>query len=190
MKHLLAACGVAIGLAACTLASPTPITAHADETGSASTTWQMETFGPLAGLAGRSFAADGADGTPGDVQTWAFDLGGHVLTSRHVLTDGSYGGVTYIYANRDTGALDYVYVTTGGFSTRGQFEIDGGTWQAEEAVAGHPTIERVRSTGQFAADGNLSIVSEYLTDGAWTEGRRATYQEVELDALPALAPPA
>ncbi len=143
---------------------------------------QTETFGPLAALAGHTFASEAVDASqaPSDVSTWAFDLGGRVLVNRHALSDGSYGGVTHIYRNAKTGALDYVYVTSAGFHTTGSFTVlpDGG-WTAEEAVTGHKDITRVRSTGRLRADGTMRLTSEYLSRGVWSPGRDVIYRPTD-----------
>lgn len=143
---------------------------------------QLETFGPMTALVGktwRSEAAEGAAPGPADIAKWSWDLGGRVIVTRHALEDGSYGGVTYIYENGETGSLDYVYVTSGGFHTTGSFVLgEDDSWTAEEAVTGHETITRVRSTGRFTADGRMSMTSEYFAKGAWSPGRDVVYVPV------------
>jgi len=149
----------------------------------APTAAQAAAFGALSGLAGktwRSEAAAGTDGGPADISRWGWDLGGRVMVNRHALEDGSYGGVTYVYENGQTGSLDYVYVTSAGFHTTGSFELgDDGSWTAEEAVTGHDTITRVRSTGRLTADGQMSMTSEYFAKGEWSPGRDVIYVPVD-----------
>ncbi len=102
-----------------------------------------------------------------------------MLVNRHALEDGSYGGVTYVYENAQTGSLDYVYVTSAGFHTTGTFVLgEDGSWTAEEAVTGHETITRVRSTGRIMPDGRIAMVSEYLAKDVWSPGRNVVYSEV------------
>jgi hypothetical protein len=167
-------------LAAC-VCLPPPAPAAA----SAPTAAQTATFGPMAALAGKTWqseAAGGGEAGPADISHWGWDLGGRVLVSRHALADGSYGGVTHVYENGQTGSLDYVYVTSGGFHTTGSFALAGdGSWTADEAVAGHATISRVRSTGRILPDGRMTMTSEYFAGGAWSPGRDVVYVPVEVD---------
>jgi len=149
------------------------------------TSAQRAAFGPLASLAGktwRSAPAGEGEAGPADVSAWNWDLGGRVLVNRHALEDGSYGGVTYVYENGQTGSLDYVYVTSAGFHTTGSFMLgDDGSWTAEEAVTGHDTITRVRSTGRITPDGRMTMTSEYFANGEWSPGRNVVYEAVKAD---------
>ena len=148
----------------------------------APTVTQANAFGALAGLAGKTWRSEaegeGEAGTA-DISAWSWDLGGRVLVNRHALEDGSYGGVTSVYENAQTGALDYVYVTSAGFHTTGSFVLGAdGSWTAEEAVTGHETITRVRSTGRILPDGRMAMVSEYLAKDVWSPGRNVVYAPV------------
>jgi hypothetical protein len=175
----LAALALSAGLSACCLLPkppPAPQPPPADSP-----------FGALDGLVGktwRSVAVEEGESGPADISQWGRDLGGRVLVNRHVLEDGSYGGLTYIYENAQTGSLDYVYVTSGGFHTSGTFELGpDGSWTAEEEVTGHETITRVRSTGRITPDGYLSMTSEYFANGEWQPGRNVVYGPTT-EALP------
>lgn len=167
----LAALILSVGLSACCIlpkAAPMAVPAPADSP-----------FGALDGLVGKTWrsapAGEGETG-PADISRWSRDLGGRVLVNRHVLEDGSYGGVTYVYENAQTGSLDYVYVTSAGFHTTGSFELgEDGSWTAEEEVTGHDTITRVRSTGRILADGRMEMTSEYFARGEWSPGRNVVY---------------
>jgi hypothetical protein len=140
---------------------------------------EAKSFGPLVALIDqtwRSEAPEGADAGPDDIAHWSVDLGGRVLVNRHVLEDGSYGGVTYVYRNARTGSVDYVYATSAGFHTSGSFTFGkDGSFTSEEAVTGHDSITRVRSTGRIGDDGRLSMTSQYLQNGQWVEGRKVVY---------------
>lgn len=146
---------------------------------------QKDTFGALSALPGKTWRSEpvaGGDPGPADISAWSWDLGGRVMVNRHALEDGSYGGVTYVYENGQTGSLDYVYVTSAGFHTTGTFELgDDGSWTAEEAVTGHDTITRVRSTGRVTPEGTLTMVSEYFAKGEWSPGRNVVYAPVDAD---------
>ena len=82
--------------------------------------------------------------------------------------------------NGQTGSLDYVYVTSAGFHTTGTFVLgEDGSWTAEEAVTGHDTITRVRSTGRITPEGTMTMTSEYFAKGEWSPGRNVVYAEVD-----------
>ncbi|MEO1964249.1 hypothetical protein [Hyphomonas sp.] len=151
-------------------------------------------FGVLADLAGTRWRGEPGDadrehGQPADYFEWDWDLGGSVLVNRHVLEDGSYGGVTYVQLSRTPGVLDYVYITSANFRTSGTFTLNpDGSWIAEEEVKGLPHILKVRSTGRINADGTLSSVSEFLgDDGEWGPGHAFTYSPTD-QPLPDLMP--
>jgi hypothetical protein len=175
-RRIILMAGAGLMLAACaSLSAPVPPPTPA----------QVSMFGPLSNLVGktwRSEPVDAAESGPADISAWSWDLGGRVLVNRHALEDGSYGGVTYVYENGQTGRLEYVYVTSGGFHTTGSFELgEDGSWTAEEAVTGHETITRVRSTGQINADGQMEMKSDYFSEGTWSPGRNVVYVPVEAD---------
>ncbi|MEQ9504624.1 MAG: hypothetical protein RLO80_00035 [Hyphomonas sp.] len=175
-RRLVVMAGASLTLAACAC-FPGPAPAPPP------TATQVSMFGPLSGLAGktwRSEPVDSAEAGPADISAWSWDLGGRVMVNRHALEDGSYGGVTYVYENGQTGSLDYVYVTSGGFHTSGSFELgEDGSWTAEEAVTGHETITRVRSTGRIMPDGRMAMTSEYFAKGDWLPGRDVVYAPVD-----------
>ncbi|MEO1406132.1 MAG: hypothetical protein AAFV54_06535 [Pseudomonadota bacterium] len=156
------------------------------------TKWQKETFGPLVEFIGHTYRGEPLEGSSeavADIQTWNWAIGGAGVSIQHALEDRSYGGETLIYHDAATDALSYVYVTNAGFRTEGTFELaDDGSWVAEEAVTGHPTITKVRSTGSPRSDGSLMSVSEYLQEGEWTPGNQFLYREV-FDAVPELDVP-
>jgi hypothetical protein len=151
-------------------------------------------FGVLADLAGTRWRgepgeADEEHGQPADYSEWDWDLGGSVLVNRHVLEDGSYGGVTYVQLSRTPGVLDYVYITSANFRTSGTMTLNAdGSWTAEEDVKGLPHVLKVRSKGRRHADGTMSGVSEFLgDDGEWTPGHSFTYTQTDAP-LPELVP--
>ena len=150
-------------------------------------------FGMLASLVGTRWYgepgdADKAQGQPADYSEWNWDLGGSVLVNRHVLADGSYGGVTYVQKNRASGELDYVYITSAGFRTSGSFTLnDDGSWTAYETVTGLNDIIGVRSTGRLTEDGALVSVSEFETRDGWKPGHESRY-EPTIEPMPELVP--
>ncbi|WP_370172186.1 MULTISPECIES: hypothetical protein [Hyphomonas] len=150
-------------------------------------------FGMLASLVGTRWYgepgdADKVQGQPADYSEWNWDLGGSVLVNRHVLADGSYGGVTYVQKNRASGQLDYVYITSAGFRTSGSFTLnDDGSWTAYETVTGLNDIIGVRSTGRLTEDGALVSVSEFETRDGWKPGHEFRY-EPTIEPMPELVP--
>ncbi len=154
--------------------------------------WQQANFGPLVELVGKTFVGrtPGEDQSGGDVQRWDWALGGAGLSISHALSDGSYGGETLVYRDGETDALVYVYVTNAGFRTEGSFDIGAdGSWTAEEAVTGHPSITLVRSTGRMREDGVLVSSSQYLDNGEWVDGHTFEYREAAEGVQPTLDPP-
>ena len=149
-------------------------------------------YGTLADLAGTRWRGEPPEPEEGglvDYSEWYWDLGGSVLVNRHVISDGSYGGVTYIQTTREPDVLSYIYVTSARFWTAGSFTLnEDGSWVAEEAVEGHPHVLKVRSTGRINADGTMSSASEFLgDDGEWTPGHAFTYSRTD-EPMPELAP--
>jgi hypothetical protein len=179
LRAAVCAMAATLALGACAYL---PLPARA---GSEPTAEQVAAFGPMAALVGRTWrsqpAGEGQTG-PADIARWSWDLGGRVIVTRHALEDGSYGGITHIYENGQTGSLDYVYVTSGGFHTTGSYVLsEDGSWTAEEAVTGHDTITRVRSKGRIMPDGRMAMTSDYFAKGEWQPGRNVVYVPTDLD---------
>ncbi|MEQ3745759.1 MAG: hypothetical protein ABNH53_05920 [Henriciella sp.] len=154
---------------------------------------QRETFGALTDLIGKRFRGAPADGSTEDnpdTQSWQWALGGTAILIKHALADGAYGGDTYVYKDAKTGELAYVYITNAGFRTEGVMVVnEDGSYTAEEAVEGHPSITKVRSTSVLNDDGTSSMTSEYLDDGEWKAGHAFIYSPTT-EPLPQLKAPA
>ena len=150
---------------------------------------QRETFGSLTELIGKRFRGAPADGSTEpnpDTQSWEWALGGSAILIKHALADGSYGGDTYVYKDAQSEDLVYVYITNAGFRTEGVMVVnEDGSYTAEEAVEGHPTITKVRSTSTLNEDGTSSMTSEYLDAGEWKPGHAFIYSPTN-DPLPKL----
>lgn len=143
---------------------------------------QRETFGTLSQYVGTTFkGAPTGESTETfvDIQKWEWGLGGNTILIRHALEDGSYGGDTHVYKSAKTGNLTYVYVTSGGFHTVGEMTPLENGWVAEEAVDGHESITRVRSTSTIDEEGVWTMNSDYLTDGEWVPGHAFEYLETD-----------
>ena len=157
----------------------------------APTSMQIETYGALSDLVGkrlRGTPVDGSTERAADIQKWEWALGGTAILIRHALEDGSYGGDTYVYKDAASGELVYVYITNAGFRTEGVILLnDDAGYTAEEDVAGHPTITKVRSTSEINEDGSSSMTSEYLDGGNWVPGHAFNYVPTE-KPLPKLIP--
>lgn len=149
---------------------------------------QREDFGTLADYVGRSFKGvptGGSTETFVDIQKWEWALGGKAILIRHVLEGGSYGGDTYVYKDGKSDTLTYVYITTGGYHTVGEMVPNENGWIAEEAVNGHDSITRVRSTSVVDDTGVWTMTSQYLTDGNWVSGHSFEYVSTS-DPLPTI----
>ena len=154
------------------------------------TATQIETFGPLSDFVGKSFRGIPGSDPDGkaDIQVWSWALGGSAIKIQHAIEDGSYGGDSYVYKDAATGDLVYVYITNAGFRTEGIMTLNGdGSYTAEEAVSGHPSITMVRSTSRQNEDGSTNVVSEILDDGTWKPGHSFTYLPTD-QPLPVLKP--
>lgn len=184
----------ALAVAACAQVPPVRSPEAAEEPPATESRAADYTFGILEDLAGTRWRgepgeADKAHGQPADYSEWYWDLGGSVLVNRHVLADGSYGGVTYVQKSSKPGVLDYVYITSAGFRTSGSFTLnEDGSWTAEEDVQNIPHILKVRSTGRINEDGTMSSRSEFLgDDGEWDGGHAFIYTQTD-EPLPELVP--
>lgn len=138
-------------------------------------------FGDLEKLIGKTLRGEPQTPEAGpqvaDIQTYSWAVGRHAISITHALEDGSYGGETLLYPNKE-GDLVYVYVTSAGFHTDGVMkENSKGQWVATEKVEGHPEISEVRSTSYFEGDSWITE-SEYLKGGEWVPGHGFIYQEV------------
>ena len=154
--------------------------------------WEpAEALAPLAPLVGApwqaTFEQEGDWVT--DVSRYEWAMRGQALRNVHTLEGGGYGGETLIWVEGDS--LRFVYVTSGGFTTSGTGHVRAdGALVVEEAVEGHPEIDRVRSVSHVDAEGRLQTVTEFRRGGrAWTPGRTATYERAPGAALaPGYAP--
>ena len=153
---------------------------------------QKEKFGVLADLVGRTFRGEPTDSSAGsvaDIQLWLWSDDGETLIIKHRLEDGSYGGDSIVTKNSETGKLSYIYNTNAGFSTQGDFTLDGkGHWEAVEDVSGQSDVTKVRSRGYIREDGAMISNSEYLKNGEWVPGNSFIYHE-SLQNLPKLKTP-
>ncbi len=153
---------------------------------------QMQVFGPLVDLVGQRFRGEPVSASSemrADFQSWNWALGGAAIKVEHVLEDGSYGGVTYVYPDRQSGDLAYVYITNSGFRTEGGFRLNAdSSWTAEEEVIGQGEITRVRSTGRIREDGTMLSQGTYLKGSQWVPGPSFEYAPTDAE-LPTLRQP-
>ena len=154
--------------------------------------WEpVEGLAALAPLVGApwqgTFEQDGQTVT--DVSRFEWAMRGHALRNVHTLEGGGYGGETLIWAEGDS--LRFVYVTSGGFTTSGTGRVrDDGALVVEEAVEGHPEVDRVRSVSRVDAEGHLRTSTEMRSGGVWAPGRSVTYVRTPAAALAAGYAPA
>ena len=177
-KKFIGALGAIVLLGACATGGNLLAASPSKAELSKPTAEQLETFGGLTDYVGKTMkGAPSSASTESftDYQSWEWALGGKAILIRHALEDGSYGGDTYIYKDAKSGKLTYVYVTNAGFHTVGDMQPVESGWVAEEAVTGHETITRVRSTTLVREDGSTKMTSEYLSNGEWTPGHQFEY---------------
>lgn len=141
---------------------------------------RYEKFGELANLVGKCFKGTPTEDSPEkveDIQYWAWALGGTAITIEHAFTDGSYGGISYVYPKSGSDAFTYVYITNAGFHTQGTITLsDDQSFTATETVTGHPTITEVRSITTYAEYGITSMTSDFFDDGEWQPGPGFTHE--------------
>lgn len=145
-------------------------------------------FADITSMVGKTWRGEGA-GPDGkkivDQSRWEWALGGKAVRVTHILADLSYGGETLVFWDKPRNTLIYHYFTTAGFHTQGVMHAEGpGKLIAEEDVAGHPKITKVRSTLTLK-DGGLTNQTEFFADGQWTPGHTIIYREAEKPDLPA-----
>lgn len=145
-------------------------------------------FADIAGMVGKTWRGEGTgpDGKPMvDLSRWEWALGGKAVRVTHILDDLSYGGETLVYWDQPRKTIIYHYFTTAGFHTQGVMRAEApGRLVAEEDVAGHPKISKVRSTLTLK-DGVLTNQAEFFGEGKWAPGHTITYREAEKADLPA-----
>lgn len=148
---------------------------------------EPDPFADIAGIVGKTWRGEGVgpDGKPMvDLSRWEWALGGRAVRITHILADKSYGGETLVFWDKPGKSLIYHYFTTAGFHTQGSMRADGpGRLIAEENVAGHPTITKVRST-MVLKDGILTNNAEFFGNGQWAPGHTITYRAMEPASLP------
>lgn len=191
MKSGLGAVALSVMAACATPAEQAPAVIIAEEAtvDPALSALQAERFGALADMVGKTWRGeplgDSSEQQP-DYQQWRWVMDGTALLIRHALADGSYGGDTYVYPSPVGDMLNYVYVTTAGFTTEGSFMLaEDGSWTAEEVVEGHDEITLVRSKGTRGADGSLMSESSYLRNDVWEPGASFLYRETN-EPMPTL----
>ncbi len=177
------------GLTPATVTASAP---EAPETVVSATDEQVAIFGHLTNYIGKTYRGTPIDGGPDakdDIQHWSWVLGGAAIKISHAIEDGSYGGDSYVYKDAATGELVYIYITNAGFRTDGTITLNpDGSFSAEEAVTGHPTITRVRSTSSPSGDDLAIMTSEMLDSGEWRPGHGFAYMPTD-EALPGLQAP-
>lgn len=152
---------------------------------------EPDPFADIAGFVGKTWKGEGKgpDGkTMTDIARWEWALGGRAVRITHSLADQSYGGETMIVWDGPSKSLVYHYFTTGGFNTQGRMHAEGpGRLIAEEDVAGHPKISKVRSTMIVTGDG-MTTQAEFFSDGKWSPGHSFSYKATDPSALPPFTP--
>ncbi|KUM54772.1 hypothetical protein [Rheinheimera sp. EpRS3] len=123
----------------------------------------------------------GADAKVIDRSLWSRALNGQAIKTVHSINDGQYGGESFIFWDENQQSLAYYYFTTAGFYTHGTmtFDTQVGEIIAQEKVQNNQNgITEVKSFSRIMPDGTLDVKSNYLQNGSWVEGHRATYKPV------------
>ncbi len=144
-----------------------------------------EKLAPFRSLIGHTFkgrlSEPGAKKEMWDVMHFERILNGKALRVMHSMNDGEYGGESVIFWDEAKKSLVYYYFTTAGFYTDGTMKVESdGKWTSHEMVTGNTNgITEVRASGDFTDEGVLQTTSEYLKNGEWVPGHRATYHSAD-----------
>jgi hypothetical protein len=140
-------------------------------------------FAPLKPLLGKTWRAPlpkaPASDKPGaDVARWELALNGQAVRVLHSINDGEYGGESLIVWDAEKKSLVFYYFTTGGFYTTGTATTEGGALVTVETVKGNAEgITEVKGVTRMLPDGRMHVKTQYLKNGAWTDGRDMHYAE-------------
>lgn len=112
-------------------------------------------FAPLVPLVGRTWRGQATGSQPVvDYARWEWAVGGHAIRVTHALADGSYGGETLIFPDRDSGKLIFHYFTSGGFHTTGTMTPqEDGTLVFDETLHGVSGMSGLRSVWRIDETG-------------------------------------
>lgn len=140
---------------------------------------ELEPFRPFIG---KTWKGTGPGQEPGstmtDVARWERALNGQAIRTLHSVNDGTYGGESLIFWDRETKSLTFYYFTTAGFYTHGTMTFDGAKCVGREVVSGNENgITEVRSTTEILPDGKMKTTSEYLQKDKWVPGHSFLYAE-------------
>lgn len=138
---------------------------------------ELEPLRPYLGKTWRGVLSQPGQPEMLDISHWERALNGNAVKIRHSVNKGQYGGETMVFFDKKLKQLRYFYFTTAGFYTHGTMKFDekNSILAAEEQVENNDNgITRVRSTSKLSAD-TLQVSSEYLQNGTWVSGHRATY---------------
>ena len=104
---------------------------------------QPAALAPLLALSGQTFhgVPQHANARAEELSRWEVILGGSMLRITHAYGDGSFGGETLIYWDKQHDGLRSVFVSTDGYRAEGSFTVlADGDWRAEQEVTGDPAI--------------------------------------------------
>jgi hypothetical protein len=139
-------------------------------------------FEPLRPLLGKTWKGVFPNSTPAkpvvDLSRFEVVLNGQAVRNLRSINGGDYGGETLIVWDKAKESLVYYYFTTAGFYTSGTMKAEAGALVAHELVTGEADgITEVKSTSRLLPDGRLHVLSRYLKNGQWVEGREVHYSE-------------
>ena len=139
-------------------------------------------FAPLRAMVGKTWKAGlpaEASAKPRfDVQRWELALNGQAVRILHSINDGDYGGESLIVWDKEKQGLVFYYFTTAGFYTTGTVSTEGDALVTLETVKGNADgISQVKGITRVLPDGRMHVRTQYLKNGAWTDGRDWHYSE-------------
>ncbi len=149
------------------------------DSGQAVVNEHLKPFLPFVGKTWRGeFANSTAEKPMVDVSRWELILNGQAIRIMHSVNNGSYGGETIIYWDKDRQQLLFFYFTTAGFYTTGTFSFEGEKFISHEEVRGNQNgITDVKAIGVLLPDGRMHSKSHYLQNGQWVDGHEIFYKE-------------
>ena len=114
-----------------------------------------------------------------DVARWQPALAGQAIRIEHSVSDGAYGGETFIMWDRAREELVFFYFTTAGFFTTGTMWFDEtGALNSREQVTGNGSgVEEVHARQEIMPDGRLKVKTRMLREGQWQDRGEVIYRE-------------
>ncbi len=172
MKLTAATTGTSIAAALVALVAPIP-----PAIAEAPVIEPLEPFEPYLGRTWKALV--NPDSGAHDVARWQPALAGQAIKIEHSVSDGAYGGETFIMWDRAREELVFFYFTTAGFFTTGTMWFDEtGALNSREQVTGNASgVEEVHARQEIMPDGRLKVTTRMLREGQWEDRGEVVYRE-------------